>query len=142
MKITDFATIVDKTIPTNLDPDYDVDYGYGTVLFDDELKLDDSIENRYIDGRIRLVVVQSEYLFFGGEKVKDNSAFTVYLYAYDKEDGYGAITFDGSMDEIRDLGGLNDFIYEVVTNEKDQFVDRGSSICTGDMPEYGKELEI
>lgn len=142
MKITEFATIVDKTIPTDLDPDYDVDYGYGTVLFDDELKLDDSVENCYIDGRIRLVVVQSEYLFFGGEKVKDNSAFTVYLYAYDKEDGYGAVTFDGSMEEIRDLGGLDDFIYEVVTNEKELFVGRGSSVCTGDMPDPSKELSM
>ena len=142
MKITDFATVVDKTIPTDLDPDYDVDYGHGTVLFDEELKLDSSIENRYIDGRIRLIVVQSEYLFFGGEKVKDNSAFTVYLYAYDKEDGYGVVTFDGSMDEIRDLGGLDDFIYEIVTNEKELFVDRGSSVCTGDMPDQSMEMSM
>ena len=104
--------------------------------------MDSSIESRFIDNRIRLVVVQSEYLFFGGEKVKDNSAFTVYLYMYDKEDGYGAITFDGNMDEIKDLGGLEDFIYEVVTNEKELFVDRGSSICTGDMPDPSKELSM
>ena len=142
MNITDFATVVDRTIPTNLDPDFDVDYEYGTILYDDELKLDSSIESRFIDNRIRLVVVQSEYLFFGGEKVKDNSAFTVYLYMYDKEDGYGAITFDGNMDEIKDLGGLEDFIYEVVTNEKELFVDRGSSICTGDMPDPSKELSM
>ncbi len=142
MKLDDFTTIVNKSIPTDLDPDYDVDYGYGTVLFDDELKLDDSVENRYIDGRVRLVIVQSEYLFFGGEKVKDNSAFTVYLYAYDKEDGYGAITFDGNMDEIRDLGGLDDFIYEIITNEKELFVDRGSSVCTGDMPISSRELSM
>lgn len=142
MKIADYATVVEKTIPTDLDPDYDVDYGYGTVLFDEELELDDSVENSYIDDKVRLVVVQSEYLIFGGEKVKDNSAFTVYLYAYDKKDGYGAVTFDGSMDEIKDLGGLDDFIYEVVTNEKELFVDRGSSVCTGDMPNPSKELSM
>lgn len=142
MKISDFATVVDKRIPTDLDPDYDVDYGSGTVLFDEELKLDYSIDNRFIDGRVRLVIVQSEYLIFSGEKIKDNSAFTVYLYAYDEDDGYGAITFDGSMEEIKDLGGLDDFIYEVVTNKRQLFIDRGSSVCTGDMPEYEKELEI
>ena len=31
MKITDFAEIVDKTITTDLDPDNDIDYVYGTV---------------------------------------------------------------------------------------------------------------
>ena len=142
MKITEFATIVEKTIPTDIDPDYDIDYEYGSVLFDDELKIDSPIGDRYIDNRIRLVIVQSEYLFFEGQKIKDNSAFTVYLYAYDLEDGYGAVTFDGGMDEIRDLGGLDDFIYEIVTNEKEIFVDRGSSICTGDMPGDEKELVI
>ena len=134
MELIDFAEIVEKTIPTDIDPDYDVDYGYGTILFDDELKLNGFVENRYIDGRVRLVVIQSEYLFFCGEKVKDDSAFTVYLYAYDRDDGYGAITFDGSMDEIKELGGMDNFIYEVVTDEKELFVDRGSSVCTGDMP--------
>ena len=89
-----------------------------------------------------MVVVQSEYLIFSGEKVKDDSAFTVYLYTYDKEDGYGAVTFDGGMDEIRDLAGLDDFIYEVVTNEKELFVDRGSSVCTGDMPDLSRELSM
>ena len=142
MKITDFAEIVDKTIPTDIDPDYDVDYGYGTILFDDELKLFSPLGDRYVDNRVRLVVVQSEYLFFEGQKVKDNSAFTVYLYAYDKGDGYGAITFDGNMDEIRELGGLDSFVYEVIANEKELFIDRGSSVCTGDMSDVQKELEI
>ena len=142
MKITDFAKVVDKTIPTDLDPDYDVDYGYGTVLFDDELELDGSVVDRFIGNRIRLVVVQSEYLIFEGQKVKDDSSFTVYLYAYDKDDGYGAIAFDGSMNEISDLGGMDDFIYEIVTNEKGLFIDRGSSVCTGDFPEISKGLDI
>ena len=142
MKLKDFDKIRDKTIPTDLDSDYDADLESGKVLFNEEIELTGQTENRYLDNRVRLIIVQSEYLYYAGEKIKDDSVFTVYLYAYDKDDGYGAFTFDGSIDEITELGGIDDFIYEVVTNKKGLFSDRGSSVCTGDMPEKDMVMSL
>lgn len=137
------ATPVDKTIPTDLDPDFDVDWSYGTVLYDEELMFNDGIYRmRYADGRIRVVVLRSEYLEYSGKRVKDDSAFQAYIYAYDRNNGYGAIVLDGSMSEIDELGGLENFVYEIITNEKELFIDRGQSVCTGDMPDRSMEMSI
>lgn len=137
------ATPVEKTIPTDLDPDFDVDWSYGTVLFDEEMIINDDVyAMSYAGRRIRIVVLQSEYLSYMGNRVKDDSAFQAYIYAYDKRDGYGAITFDGSMKEIEELGGIRNFVYEIITNEKEKFIDRGSSVCTGDMPDNLMEASL
>ena len=44
------------------------------------------------------------------------------------------------MSEIDELGGFDAFINEIITNEKEMFIDRGSSVCIGDMSNNYKEL--
>ena len=141
MKYTNY-NVTDKRIPIDLDNDFVVDWNYGDILFDEELEIASPYGDTYIDSRIRIVVLQSNYVEYLGVKKEDHSAYRVYQYAYDKRDGWGAITFDGRMSEIDELGDFDAFINEIITNEKEMFIDRGSSVCTGDMPDNYKELTL
>ena len=122
--VNKFAKVVDKTIPTNLDPYYDPnskEIKKLKTVYDEELKIK-TMKDVYHDDRVRVIV-----------KTKDNSSYLICTYAYMVDNGWGASEVQISSDELNDLG-LVGAIKEAVIGEKGLFDCRGSSVCTGDMP--------
>ena len=135
MNIETIARKTEETIPTDLIPDYEIDYEFGDLLYDEELILDPPYGDAYLNGRVRIAILQSEYAYYFGERRPDNSAYTFYLYAFDRERGYTAVNFDGEMKEIEEAGGPEPFLCRILTEDREILYRRGEFAFTGELEE-------
>ena len=124
MKIDMIAEIVEETIPTDLIPDYEIDYDYGDLLYEKELILKSPYGDPFLNGRVHVAVLQSQYAYYFGERREDDSAYILYFYAFDRERGYTAVNFDGEMKEIEEKG-LESFLCEILTEDRSILYRRG-----------------
>ena len=123
MKIDMITEIAEETIPTDLIPDYEIDYDYGDLLYEKELILKSPYGDPFLNGRVHVAVLQSQYAYYFGER-RDDSAYILYFYAFDRERGYTAVNFDGEMKEIEEKG-LESFLCEILTEDRNILYRRG-----------------
>ena len=135
MNIEMIARKTRETIPTDLIPDYEIDYEFGNLLYDEELILDPPYGDSYLNGRVRVALLQSEYAYYFGERREDDSAYAFYFYAYDPERGYTAVNFDGEMKEIEEAGGIEPFLCKILCEDPQVLYKRGECAFTGEMEE-------
>ena len=119
MKIENFANIVEPSIPLDVDRDFIPEYSGRKVLFNKELVLKDkTLKTVYLNNHVRIIVLN----------IENSDIYEVYIYNYSPENRWQAYYLDGNIEEIEKLGGLNEFVYELVIGEKNLFSHRGSSI--------------
>ncbi len=135
MNIEMIARKTEETIPTDLIPDYEIDYEFGDLLYDEELILDPPYGDAYLNGRVRIAILQSEYAYYFEERKPDDSAYAFYLSTFDLERGYTAVNFDGEMKEIEEAGGLEPFLGRILTEDREYLYKRGECAFTGEMEE-------
>ena len=135
MKIEAIAQKTQETIPTDLIPDYEIDYEFGDLLYDGELILNAPYGDLFLNGRVRIALLRSEYAYYFGERRADDSAYAFYLYAFDLERGYTAVNFDGEMKEIDEAGGVEPFLCKILTENRQTLYRRGEYAFTGEMEE-------
>ena len=124
MKIDMIAEIAEETIPTDLIPDYEIDYDYGDLLYEKELILKSPYGDPFLNGRVHVAVLRSQYAYYFGERRRDDSAYILYFYAFDRERGYTAVNFDGEMKEIEEKG-LESFLCKILTEDRSILYRRG-----------------
>ena len=130
IKITDFASIVDKSIPIDLDDEYIPNPS--DVIFDEELLLKDTgLHEVYEDGRVRVVICRPFVPGCVSIETENDDWYIVFVYDYGVSSGWGAWVFDINQKEINELGSMDDMIYEAIVGEKDILTTRGSSVATG-----------
>lgn len=134
MNVDMIAEIAEETIPTDLIPDYEIDYDYGDLLYEKELILKSPYGDPFLNGRVRVAVLQSQYSYYFGERRRDDSAYVFYFFAFDRDRGYTAVNFDGEMKEIEEKG-LEPFLCEILTEDRNILYRRGEYAFSDDLDE-------
>ena len=102
---------------------------------DEELILNSPYGDPYLNGRVRVALLRSEYAYYFTERRADDSAYAFYFYTYDPERGYTAVHFDGEMKEIDDAGGTEPFLCKILSEDPQILYKRGECAFTGEMEE-------
>ena len=120
MKLEQFCKIVAKpTIPTNIDVAFTPSFQGREILFCNEIALyNEDLKTIYRDNKVRIIIL----------KIENTDFLETYLYNYSPENNWEALFVGGCMEDIDNLGEIDDYIYELAIGEKGIFSKRGVSV--------------